>query len=175
MALLSPVLVLNQNFEPLNVCNPRRAFNLVAGGKAEVLEYSAIFVRTPSTEIAHPSVIRLRHQIRRPRLTPKLTRREIFARDSFTCQYCGLSTHDLTLDHVVPKHRGGPHSWTNLVASCKTCNHRKGGKSLAESRLKLLKQPKAPAPGGYYFLQHILRDAGPDHEWYKFVPMARAV
>ena len=75
--------------------------------------------------------------IRRPRPRVKLSRREIFARDRHTCQYCGRQTHDLTLDHVVPRHRGGGHTWENLVTACKSCNHRKGGKTLEEARLRL--------------------------------------
>ena len=96
------VLVLNQNYEPLNVCNLPRAFRLVFGEKAEVIEYDHQVIRTPRTEYRAPSVIRLQYQIRRPRPRVKLSRREIFARDRHTCQYCGRQTHDLTLDHVMP-------------------------------------------------------------------------
>ena len=96
------VLVLNQNYEPLNVCNLPRAFRLVFGEKAEVIEYDHQVIRTPRTEYRAPSVIRLQHLIRRPRPRVKLSRREVFARDRHTCQYCGRQTHDLTLDHVVP-------------------------------------------------------------------------
>ena len=86
-------------------------------------------IRTPRTEFRAPSVIRLQHLIKRPRPRVKLSRREVFARDRHTCQYCGRQTHDLTLDHVVPRHRGGSHTWENLVTACKPCNHRKGGKT----------------------------------------------
>ena len=109
------VLVLNQNYEPLNVCNLPRAFRLVFGEKAEVIEYDHQVIRTPRTEYRAPSVIRLQHLIRRPRPRVKLSRREVFARDRHTCQYCGRQAHDLTLDHVVPRHRGGGHTWENLV------------------------------------------------------------
>ena len=102
------VLVLNQNYEPLNVCNLPRAFRLVFGEKAEVIEYDHQVIRTPRTEYRAPSVIRLQYLIKRPRPRVKLSRREVFARDRHTCQYCGRQTHDLTLDHVVPRHRGGP-------------------------------------------------------------------
>ena len=129
------VLVLNQNYEPLNVCNLPRAFRLVFGEKAEVIEYDHQIIRTPRTEYHAPSVIRLQYQVRRPRPRVKLTRREIFARDRHTCQYCGRQGHDLTLDHIVPRHRGGGHTWENLVTACKACNHRKGGKTLEEARL----------------------------------------
>ena len=133
------MLVLNQNYEPLNVCNLPRAFRLVFGEKAEVIEYDHQVVRTPRTEFRAPSVIRLQYLIRRPRPRVKLSRREVFARDRHTCQYCGRQTHDLTLDHVMPRHRGGSHTWENLVTACKGCNHRKGGKTLDEARLRLSK------------------------------------
>ena len=113
------VLVLNQNYEPLNVCNIPRAFRLVFGSKAEVIEYDHAEIRTVRTVYKAPSIIRLQHQIRRPRPRVKLTRREIFSRDRHTCQYCGRQAHDLTIDHVVPRHRGGGHTWENLVAACK--------------------------------------------------------
>ena len=96
------VLVLNQNYEPLNVCNLPRAFRLLFGEKAEVIEYDHQVIRTPRTEYRAPSVIRLQHLIRRPRPRVKLSRREIFARDRHICQYCGRQAHDMTLDHVVP-------------------------------------------------------------------------
>ena len=104
------VLVLNQNYEPLNVCDLPRAFRLVFGEKAEVIEYDHQVIRTVRTDYRAPSVIRLQYQIRRPRPRVKLSRREVFARDRHTCQYCGRQSHDLTLDHVVPRYRGGGHT-----------------------------------------------------------------
>src|SRR5450759_1171502 len=106
------VLVLNQSYEPLNVCNLPRAFRLVFGQKAEVLEYDHQVVRTPRVDYRAPSVIRLQHQIRRPRPRVKLTRREIFARDGYTCQYCDRQSGDLPLDHVLPRHRG--RTWSSV-------------------------------------------------------------
>jgi 5-methylcytosine-specific restriction endonuclease McrA len=138
------VLVLNQNFEPLNVTNLPRAFRLVFGEKAEVLEYDHQVIRTPRTEYRAPSVIRLSHMVRRPRPRVKLSRREVFVRDRYTCQYCGRERHNLTLDHVLPRHRGGSHSWDNLVTACTGCNHRKGGKTPEEARLRLVRQPVEP-------------------------------
>ena len=135
------VLVLNQNYEPLNVCNLPRAFRLLFGERAEVIEYDHQVIRTPRTEYRAPSVIRLQHLIRRPRPRVKLSRREVFVRDHYTCQYCGRQSHDLTLDHVVPRHRGGGHTWDNLVTACKPCNHRKGGKTLAETHFRLQPSP----------------------------------
>ncbi len=152
------VLVLNQNYEPLNVCNLPRAFRLVFGAKAEVIEYDHQVVRTPLTEFRAPSVIRLQHHVRRPRPRVKLTRREVFARDGSTCQYCGRQVADLTLDHVVPRHRGGAHSWDNLVTACKACNHRKGGKLLEEAKLRLARRPFEPRCDVYSVFTPYLRD-----------------
>ena len=152
------VLVLNQNYEPLNVCNLPRAFRLLFGERAEVLEYDHQMIRTPSTQFRAPSVIRLQHQIRRPRPRVKLSRREVFARDSHTCQYCGKRTADLTLDHIVPRHRGGAHTWDNLVAACKGCNHRKGSKTPEEARLRLARHPFEPRCDVYSLFTPYLAD-----------------
>src|SRR5947208_8432513 len=128
------VLVLNQDYEPLNVTNLPRAFRLVFGAKAEILEYDHQIIRTVREEFHAPSVIRLQHRIRRPRPRVKLTRGEVFARDRHTCQYCGRQPADRTRDDIGPLHRGGSDSWDNLVAACKSCNHRKGGKTPDEAR-----------------------------------------
>ena len=142
--LNTPVLVLNQNFEPLNVCNARRAFVLVGRGKAEVVQASERILRGVSSVFSIPSVIRMVYFIHRPRPQARLSRREVFARDHHTCQYCGKRTHDLTLDHVLPRHRGGPHSWENLVSACRRCNHHKAGRTPTEARMTLRRKPKRP-------------------------------
>ena len=152
------VLVLNQDYEPLNVTNLPRAFRLVFGLKAEVLEYDHQVIHTVREAFHAPSVIRLQHRVKRPRPRVKLTRREVFARDNFTCQYCGRQTGDLTLDHVVPRHRGGAHSWENLVTACKACNHRKGGKTPDEARVRLLRQPFEPRSDLYSLFTPYLAD-----------------
>ena len=154
----SVVLLLNSNYEPLNVCDLRRAFRLVFGEKAEVIAFDHTEVRTPTRTLRAPSVIRLQYLIKRPRPKVKLSRREVFARDGHTCQYCGRQTHDLTLDHVMPRHRGGAHSWENLVAACKSCNHRKGGKTLEESRLRLARPPFEPRCDVYTLFTPYLGD-----------------
>ncbi|ACZ39060.1 HNH endonuclease [Sphaerobacter thermophilus] len=164
-----PVLVLNHNYEPLNVCNLRRAIVLVLSGKAEVLEAYDVTVASARQRFDAPSVIRLAYLIRRPRPRVKLCRREIFIRDDYTCQYCGTRTHDLTIDHVVPRSRGGGHTWSNLVSACRVCNHRKGGKTLAEARLTLRREPFEPRPGRYYTIQRALNSrVNPD--WLPFIP-----
>jgi 5-methylcytosine-specific restriction endonuclease McrA len=152
------VLVLNQDYEPLNVTNLPRAFRLVFGAKAEILEYDHQVIRTPRQEFHAPSVIRLQHRVHRPRPRVKLTRREVLARDRHTCQYCGRQGSDLTLDHILPRHRGGGHSWENLVAACKSCNHRKGGKTPEEARVRLLRQPFEPRSDLYSLFTPYLAD-----------------
>jgi len=163
------VLVLNQNYEPLNVCNVRRALVLVIGGKAEILEAKPHTLASATTTYPAPSVIRLVYLIRRPRPRVKLTRREIFIRDGYTCQYCQRQVSDLTIDHVIPRSRGGLHVWDNVVSACKACNHRKGGKSIAEARLTLHKQPHEPRAGLYYTIERRL-DTSAQTDWHKFLP-----
>lgn len=165
------VLVLNQNFEPLNVCPLRRAFVLVGNGRAEVIETGTIVIRTASRELSAPSVIRLLYLIKRVHPVAKLTRKEVFLRDNYTCQYCGRQSRDLTLDHVVPRHRGGPHRWENLVAACKACNHRKGGKLLEEVKMRPLTEPHQPRVSRYYWVHQHLTGAY-DQAWIKFIPDA---
>ncbi len=164
-----PVLVLNHNYEPLNVCNIRRAIILVITGKAEILEAYDVGVPTTRELYDAPSVIRLAYMIRRPHPRVKLCRREIFIRDNFTCQYCGERTRDLTIDHVMPRSRGGVHSWENLVSACRPCNHHKGGKTLTEARLRLRQEPAEPRAGRYYSIQRALNSTV-DEAWLKFIP-----
>ena len=154
----SVVLLLNADYEPLNVCDVRRAFRLVFGEKAEVIQYDHHEVATVRVSYRAPSVIRLQHHIRRPRPRVRLSRREVFARDSHMCQYCGRQSVELTLDHVMPRHRGGAHTWDNLVAACKSCNHRKGGKTVDEARMRLLRQPHEPRCDVYSLFTPYLTD-----------------
>jgi 5-methylcytosine-specific restriction endonuclease McrA len=164
----SAVLVLNENYEPLNVCNARRAVVLVDRGKAEVLEHAdGRVLHTSSQIIQLPSVIRLVYLIRRPRPQRKLTRKELFLRDRYTCQYCGRETRDLTIDHVVPRYKGGRHSWDNLVSACRACNHRKANKTPDEARMRLLSVPQAPRTSSYYVVAQYIQNRG---EWEKFIP-----
>ncbi len=143
-----PVLVLNQNYEPLTVCRARRALVLIYQGKAAMVEDGNGFVHSASRSLPLPSVIRLEYMIRRPRRRGrKLTRFEIFSRDGHRCQYCGKESRSLTLDHVIPRYRGGQHTWENIVAACVPCNRRKAGRTPQEAGMKLLTVPAAPAPG----------------------------
>ena len=116
--LTSPVLVLNLNYQPINVCNVRRAFLLMFRGKAEMLTNGLGMVRTIDRSFESPSVIRLIHMVKLPFAKRKLSKKEIFMRDRHTCQYCGEKRNDLTLDHVVPRRQGGKQTWENIVSAC---------------------------------------------------------
>ena len=164
----SPVLVLNQSYEPLNLCRTRRAVVLVFRGKAEVLENSRGELHSIDRAFQIPSVIRLVYMVSRPRHQRKLSRFEVFSRDHYTCQYCGRQTKDLTLDHVVPRRRGGQHTWENVVSACIPCNRRKGGRSPEEARMSLLRQPRAPRSDGFYVPHHLLNN---HIEWQKYLPL----
>ena len=162
-----PVLVLNQNFEPLNVCNVRRALVLLGRDKAETIENGRGYLHSATEIFEIPSVIRLGYLIHRPRPQGRLTRRDIFLRDKFTCQYCGSQSKDLTLDHVLPRHRGGKHEWDNVVAACKRCNHRKAGHTPDEARMYLRHDPYQPTYSYFRTFYHYLeRNEG----WRKFIP-----
>lgn len=138
------VLVLNSDYEPLNVCNSRRAMTLMYLGKVDVLHSDALVLRSATDAYIVPSVVRLRNHIRRPMPQLKLSRRSILARDNYTCQYCGQRGGELTVDHVTPRRLGGPDTWDNLVCCCRTCNGKKGDKTLAQLGLQLKTVPKRP-------------------------------
>jgi 5-methylcytosine-specific restriction endonuclease McrA len=140
------VLVLNASFEPLNVCSLRRTHVLVYKGKAEVIEELDRPLRSASATYRWPHVIRLVHYVRVPRLVQrKISRRALFARDGWRCVYCGSATGRLTLDHVIPRSRGGESSWENVVTSCAPCNLRKGDRLPHEVQMELAHAPRPPA------------------------------
>jgi 5-methylcytosine-specific restriction endonuclease McrA len=161
-----PVLVLNANFEPIHVCTTRRAVCLILAGKAGMVANGRGNIRTVSLFLPRPSVIRLQSQIHRPRPHVKLTRREVFRRDNYTCQYCGKREGNLTVDHVVPRHLGGQHIWTNVVAACSACNHRKGGRRVDEAHMHLLRLPKEPPTNAFYLFG---RHLGINGEWEPYI------
>lgn len=161
-----PVLVLNANFEPIHVCSTRRAIGLILTGKAGMVVNGRGNIRTISKLLPRPSVIRLESQIHKPRPRVKLSRREVFRRDNYTCQYCGKREGNLTLDHVIPRHMGGQHTWTNIVAACSACNHRKGGGKVEEVHMRLLHIPKEPpANASYIFGRHL----NENQEWAPYI------
>ena len=142
----APVLVLNLNYVPVNVCSVRRAIVMVDKGKAELLEQHEGSLHTVSGAVDAPAIIRLVYLVKRPFLPRRLSKKEVFLRDRFTCQYCGKKAQDLTLDHVIPRRQHGPHTWENVVTACNRCNLRKAGHTPAEARMKLHTVPRAPDP-----------------------------
>jgi 5-methylcytosine-specific restriction endonuclease McrA len=144
---VSQVLVLNASFEPLNVCSVRRAHVLVWKGKAEIVERSDDPLRSAGYSWVRPLVIRLLQYVRVPRAVKRrISRRVLFARDGHRCVYCGTHGGRLTLDHVVPRSRGGDSTWENVVTACAPCNLRKGDRLLEEARMTLPRPPRTPAP-----------------------------
>ncbi len=136
-------LVLNASFEPLSVVTARRALVLVLSEKAVLLEGSGGEMRTVRRSFAEPSVVKLIHYVRVPHQTRvAVTRRSVFVRDGHRCQYCGAQAENI--DHVVPRSRGGTHSWENVVACCRRCNTRKEDRLLDEAGFSLSRQPRAP-------------------------------
>ncbi len=139
------VLVLNQDYSPLTVCSAERAFLLIYAEKAErVHDDPELKLRTVSTEYPMPSVIRLQDYIYVPYKSVLLSRQNIFKRDRHRCQYCE-SEKDLTLDHVLPRSRGGKSSWTNLTTACKKCNSFKGDRTPEEAEMILINKPFKPS------------------------------
>ena len=161
-----PVLVLNANYEPLNICTTRRAVGLMMTGKAELLLNGRGEIRTASASYPRPSIVRLAHMVQRPHPRVKLTKREVFRRDKYTCQYCGQRSAVLTIDHVMPRHRGGRHSWTNLVTACPTCNRRKGGRTPTEAGMALRNPPIEPRASAEYLFGRLVQN---HDEWAQFL------
>jgi 5-methylcytosine-specific restriction endonuclease McrA len=168
-AMHAPVLVLNASYEPINVCAARRAIVLVLKGVAMTEEVNGHQLHSARLTIRIPSVIRLLEYRRIPHQTRALSRKNILLRDRNICQYCGavLGSSDLTLDHVVPRSRGGASTWENLVACCHVCNRRKGNQLPAEAGMKLLREPRAFS---LHTNRHLMRLMGhSDDKWRKYL------
>jgi len=144
----SRVLVLNASYEPINVCTVRRATVLVLKSRAEILEKGDGVLHSERLEFDRPCVIRLMRYVRVPRDVHrrKITRKAVLARDAYTCQYCGRDGSGLTVDHVIPRSRGGQSVWENIVASCAPCNRKKGNRLPREVSMHPRTLPKAPGP-----------------------------
>lgn len=165
------VLILNASYEPLHVCSVKRAVALLMHEVAERVEESGKVLRSPNAVFPVPSVIRLRRFVRTPfRQRVAFNRKNVFRRDDHVCQYCGRHTHDLTLDHVLPRSRGGPTSWENVVACCKGCNAKKRDRTPDEARMQLRRKPFAPR-----FMFTSAYGVMPDIDpiWEKYLPRPR--
>lgn len=166
MVLNRLVLVLNASYEPITICPARRAITLVMKGAAVVEERSAYTIRTARISVPVPSVVRLRVYRRVPRAKRTVSRKGIILRDLATCQYCGSKSEPraLTIDHVIPRSRGGESTWENLVAACFRCNNKKGNRTPQEAGMPMI---RAPRPIGMSARHKLL--AGDEKVWDKYM------
>jgi 5-methylcytosine-specific restriction endonuclease McrA len=170
------VLLLNgSTWEPLSVISIPRAINLLVAGKAIVVEETGKFLRTVRDKYPVPSVIALRAYINVPRRQAHWSRKGILVRDEYTCVYCGvkvgnlvknkvLTRADFSIDHILPRSRGGKDTWTNTACACSACNHRKGNRLPNEAGMKLRWEPKMPRTS--YLV--IAVGSGPD-TWKRYI------
>jgi len=159
---MSNVLVLNADYSPLNITTLQRGFVLVDKGKAEIVKKGEKDIITTIGNFVRPVIIRLLDYIRYRPTNLKVNRKRIFKRDKSTCQYCGSKKH-LTIDHVIPRSRGGENTWTNLVTCCSRCNVYKGNKTPKEANMKLINKPYEPS----IFSSVLYDDAGKIWEDFK--------
>jgi 5-methylcytosine-specific restriction endonuclease McrA len=162
---MSKVLVLNASYEPLNITHWRRAVILLLKDKAEQVEHNG---RRVYGDMALPTVIRLRHYVNVPYKEIPLTRRNVLYRDGHSCQYCGCTGEDLTIDHIIPRSRGGGDTWENVVAACVRCNVKKGSRTPREAEMPLLRPPRRPHSSLYFEISKLVR-SGSHQEWSKYV------
>ncbi|HEC67041.1 MAG TPA: HNH endonuclease [bacterium] len=167
---MNRVLTLSNAYEPLRIISWQRAVCLFFGGKVDILETYSDLIHSPTMVMNHPAVIRINFSTKtRPKQqSVRFSRTNLFQRDDYKCQYCRIQFNrpQLTMDHLIPKSRGGTTSWTNVVTACKTCNHKKGSKSIDQTRLKLMRKPVAPE-----WLPALLKFSGNTPEqWHFYLP-----
>ena len=163
---MGQVLVLNASYEPLNITTWRRALVMMIKGKAESLEQDTSREIRRGTHL--PTVIRLRQYVHVPFRQLPLTRRNLFQRDHQTCQYCGSRDQPLSIDHVVPRSRGGSDTWENVTTACLSCNVRKGNRTPKEASMPLHRAPHRPLSSfSFEASRHI--HSGRHSEWSKYV------
>jgi len=168
------ILILNYSYEPLQFCSAKRGIVMVLSGRAEQIEADGIVVRSPSTSFQLPTVIRVLKLVKKNRKTAvSFSKKNIMRRDNFTCQYCGDQDRLLTVDHIVPKSRGGKTNWTNVVVACKPCNLRKANRTATEANMRLNKKPAQPS---FRYQQFLIPEGPPSHieSWMKYLPAAWA-
>lgn len=162
------MLILNQNYEPLSICNVKKAIVLLYLGKAELVEaFNGKVIHSVSTTMPFPSIVRLSVFIHVPYKKIILSRKNILRRDGHRCQYCGRTDVALTVDHIIPKARLGEDTWENLVTACVECNNRKGDRLPEEANMKLLRRPMRP--NHVTFLRHFVGTI--DERWKPYLFM----
>jgi 5-methylcytosine-specific restriction endonuclease McrA len=152
---MDSVIVLNSNYEFLNVISWKKAICLICNSKIEIIKYSNTIVKSIDREFKVPAIVRVINNIKNfYKKSPRFTRNNIYLRDKYTCQYCYKRFDKLTIDHVIPKSKGGKNIWTNVVTCCHKCNTIKADKSLEEVGFKLLKEPKKLSIREYFILKN---------------------
>ncbi|MGH1362992.1 MAG: HNH endonuclease [Calditrichia bacterium] len=152
--LSQSVLLLNQNFEPLKICDVKKAIILIYLGKAEAIENDASWVRSLHFKMPLPLVVRLVRYARTPKRRILLNRKNLLIRDKNLCQYCGRKNPPLTVDHIIPKQFGGKDTWENLAIACLACNNKKANRTPEQADMKLLNTPKKP--NHFFYFQHFI-------------------
>lgn len=164
-----PALLLNATYEPLKVISWKKAIVLVTLGKVEVIEEYDREIHSVSLSFKLPSVVRLLKYVKGRPNWIRFSRQNVYLRDGFRCQYCGreFPPQELTCDHVIPRSRGGKTDWTNVVTCCKSCNHKKGGRTPEEAGMTLLREPKRPQ--WLPFIHMSLKMKDPPASWYEYL------
>ncbi len=166
--LSGKVLVLNQNYEAVSICNVQRAVVLLFLGKAELISSKeSRKVHSVNTALPFPTIVRLRIYIKVPYKKIVLSRKNILRRDSHKCMYCQRNDLPLTIDHIVPKSKGGDDTWENLVTACVKCNNKKGDRSPEEAKMQLFKKPTRPSH--ITFMKHFVGRV--DDDWKPYLYM----
>ena len=164
------ILVLNYSYEPLQFCNAKRALIMVLSGRAEGLEVDGYQVKSPNATFALPTVIRVLKMVRKKSgKSISFSKKNILKRDNYTCQYCSTTSQTLTIDHIIPKSRGGKTTWNNVVVACKPCNLKKSDKTPEEIGFYLAKKPAKP---DFYLYSLSVPPAPKSHLecWNKYLP-----
>ena len=167
-SLARKVLVLNQSYEPLMVIGAKRAIVSILSDKTECVANYSDVVRSQSFSMNLPSIVRVKKYVRFFRNDVVLNRANILKRDDFTCQYCSKRSSSMTIDHIIPRNKGGKDTWINLVAACGKCNTKKGDSLLEKIDMELLKKPKKPNYL-FYFKQYINKDV--QDSWMEYLYM----
>jgi 5-methylcytosine-specific restriction endonuclease McrA len=167
MSMQRLVLVLNASYEPIHIVTARRALMLVLKGAAAAEDLTAFVAHSARIDIAIPSVVRLLSYRRVPHRTRAVSRRHVLLRDQYTCQYCGqrFVPKALTLDHVIPRSRGGASSWENLVACCFPCNNHKADRTPSEAGMQLARKPVSISN----HVRHRLMAGPDDRTWTRYL------
>jgi 5-methylcytosine-specific restriction endonuclease McrA len=150
------VLVLNTNYAPMDICTARRAICLFYNEKVDILESYKESIHSPSVTLSLPSIVKLKGFVRHHKMDVVLSRKNLMIRDKYQCQYCSSKKNPLTLDHVLPKNRGGMDTWENLVTACQSCNRKKSNRTPEEAKMLLVRLPKKP--NKIHYFQQFIRE-----------------